>query len=99
MKLTPIIAAVLFGIMFATPSLAQMQDKSDKSGTNPINFTNDVRLYHEYQDLVGGGTGNVTTFEGRMPVFGGKMQLRMRIPYKMVDNNRTIDKFDEISVI
>ncbi len=35
---------VLVGTMLATPSLAQMKDKSDKSGTNPVNFTNDVRL-------------------------------------------------------
>ena len=85
---------VLVGTVLATPSLAQMKDKSDKSGTNPVNFTNDVRLYHEYQDLEGGGTGNITTFEGRTPVFDGKMQLRTRIPYKWVDNNATIDESD-----
>ena len=85
---------LLVGVFLATPALAQMKDKSDKSGTNPVNFTNDVRLYHEYQELEGGGTGNITTFEGRTPVLGGKIQLRMRIPYKSLDNDRTIDESD-----
>ena len=85
---------VLVGTVLAIPSLAQVKDKSDKSGTNPVNFTNDLRLYHEYQDLVGGGTGHITTFEGRIPVFGGKMQLRTRIPYTSLDNDSTIDESD-----
>ncbi len=53
----------LFGAPFASaPALAQsdssegkLVSKADKSGTNPINFTNDLRAYYEYQDLSGGG--------------------------------------------
>jgi len=73
------------------PDAALAQDESkftskdDKSGTNPINFQNDVRLYNEYQDLGNGATGNVTTFEYRTPFADGKWQYRIRVPYKSLD--------------
>lgn len=39
----------------------------DQTGTNPINFTFDARLYNEYQWLntEGDGNQNITTFEYR----------------------------------
>jgi hypothetical protein len=43
--------------------------KKDKTGTNPMNFTFDARLYNEYQWLntAGDGGQNITTFEFRAP--------------------------------
>jgi hypothetical protein len=66
-------------------SEAKLVSKADKSGTNPINFTNDLRAYYEYQELSGGGEGHVGTLEGRTPVFDGKVQVRVRVPFKALD--------------
>ena len=66
-------------------SEAELAAKADKSGTNPINFTNDLRAYYEYQDLANGGEGHVGTLEGRTPVFDGKLQIRVRVPFKALD--------------
>jgi hypothetical protein len=54
--------------------------KKDKTGTNPMNFTFDARLYNEYRwlnpDTTGDGYQNLTTFEFRAPFAGGKWQFR-----------------------
>ena len=55
--------------------------KKDKTGTNPLNFTFDARLYNEFQWLntEGDGDQNITTFEFRAPIFGGGWQLRAKV--------------------
>ena len=76
-------------------------DKSDKSGTNPINFQRDLRIYNEYLRLntEGDGNQNLTTLEYRTPFASGKWQLRVRAPvYNMVTadvNNDGIDDIDD----
>jgi len=59
------------------------KDTSDKSGTNPINFQRDLRIYNEYLWLntAGDGTQNLTTLEFRTPFAGGKWQFRTRVPF------------------
>ncbi len=53
--------------------------KADKSGTNPINFTYDLRFYNEYQWLKNSdGHQNISTLEYRMPLMDGKWQFRLR---------------------
>jgi len=54
--------------------------KSDKTGTNPINFTHDARVYNNFNWLNTSGDGdfNVTTFEFRTPFAEGKWQFRLR---------------------
>ncbi len=81
------LAAVASGKTLAQSgnSEAELTSKADKSGTNPINFTNDLRAYYEYQDLANGGEGHVGTLEGRTPVFDGKLQIRVRVPFKALD--------------
>ena len=66
---------------------AQLASKKDKTGTNPINFTFDARLYNEYRWLntAGDGDQNITTFEFRMPLAGGKWQFRSKIRYESID--------------
>jgi hypothetical protein len=53
----------------------------DKTGTNPLNFTFDARLYDEYRWLNtdGDGSQNLITAEFRMPIAGGKWQVRAKI--------------------
>jgi len=103
------------GALFATialslamPSLAVAQsaadtsnDKSDKSGTNPVNFQRDLRFFNEYSWLntLGDGTRNVLTTEYRQPLFDGAWQFRTRVPFvtstKADFNNDGIDDLDE----
>jgi hypothetical protein len=54
--------------------------KADKTGTNPINFTYDLRFYNDYQWLntKGDGHQNISTTEYRMPILEGKYQFRVR---------------------
>jgi hypothetical protein len=74
--------------------------KADKTGTNPLNFTFDARLYNEFQWLntAGDGEQNITTFEFRAPFAGGKWQVRSKIRGVMLEadiNNDGIDDVDE----
>jgi hypothetical protein len=60
---------------------SQAAMKSDKTGTNPINFQYELRLYHEYRWLntAVDGAQNVTTLEFRSPFAGGKWQFRAKV--------------------
>ena len=65
-------------------------NKNDKSGTNPINFQRDLRIYNEYLWLntAGDGNQNLTTLEFRTPFAGGKWQFRARIPALQLSDRR-----------
>jgi hypothetical protein len=87
---TAIVASLL--IALASPSLAAAeepsaqqitQDESDKTGTNPVNFARDLRVYNEYSWLNTDEDGgqNVTTLEYRQPMLGGRWQFRSRVRY------------------
>lgn len=54
---------------------------ADKTGTNPINFTHDLRFYNEFiwLNTEGDGYQNVTTLEYRQPFASDKWQFRTRI--------------------
>jgi hypothetical protein len=71
----------------AQEEAAGLVDSADKSGTNPINFTFDARLYNEYQwlNVPGNGGSNVTTFEYRQPFAEGKWQARAKIRANNLD--------------
>ena len=92
--------------LFATIALtsvgfAQDQDqKADKTGTNPINFSKDFRVYNNYTWLntLGDGSANVVTVEYRTPFAGGKWQWRVRGRYTAISadlNDDGIDEFNE----
>lgn len=86
-------------LLAASKSMAEAQtDKSDKTGTNPINFQNDFRLYNEYSWLntAGEGNQNLTTFELRTPFAGGKWQWRMRARYNMIESDLNDDGIDDV---
>jgi len=74
------------------------KDTSDKSGTNPINFQRDLRIYNEYLWLntAGDGNQNLTTLEFRTPFAGGKWQFRTRIPYSSLTADVNGDGIDDI---
>ena len=70
----------------------------DQSGTNPINFTFDARLYNEYLWLNtrGDGIRNVTTFEYRQPLLDGRLQFRTRLRATAVEADVTGNGSDDI---
>jgi hypothetical protein len=60
---------------------------ADKTGTNPVNFQRDIRIYNDYQwlNVAGDGDQNVTTLEFRSPFASGKWQFRARAYYSALD--------------
>lgn len=72
--------------------------KSDKTGTNPVNFQRESRLYNEYTWLntEGDGDQNVTTFEFRTPFANGKWQFRMRARYNILTADFNDDGVDDV---
>ena len=79
--------------------LAQSEEqKMDKTGTNPINFSREFRIYNEFTELntQGDGTQNVTTADMRLPFAGGKWQWRLRARYTTIVADLNDDGSDDI---
>ena len=83
-------AAVLFGLaapgvhaqeVVETKEDVKEKFAKDKTGTNPMNFTFDARVYNEYRwlNVTGDGYQNLTTLEFRAPFASGKWQFRGKI--------------------
>ena len=93
-------ASVFATLCLVSPSVfaaeaAELASKTDKTGTNPMNFQRDIRIYNEYSWLNTDGDGslNMTTLEYRTPIGDGKWQFRARVPYKALDiDNANIDE-------
>ena len=54
--------------------------KEDKSGTNPLNFQTEFRLFNEVQILQGSGYQNITTLQYVQP-FASNFAVRLRLPF------------------
>ena len=99
----------LLSLSFTVPTLAQddpaiepdasesATDDADKTGTNPINFQRDLRLYNEHTWLntEGDGDQNLTTLEFRTPFADDKWQFRMRTRYNVIDADLNGDGSDD----
>jgi hypothetical protein len=101
MKKIAIILALLLsvtGITSAQEADVSEAMKNDKTGTNPINFTYDFRVYHNVSELnaEGDGQSNETTMEFRAPFADGKWQFRMRVPYDWKEADTTGDGVNNI---
>jgi hypothetical protein len=72
--------------------------KADKTGTNPLNFTYDARLYNEYRWLntEGDGSQNLVTGEFRAPFAGGKWQVRAKVRRVDLKADFNNDGFDDV---
>ena len=91
-----VLSSLIVGLMLSTPLLAadeESADKSYKTGTNPIAFSNEIRVYNEFSWLntEGDGRSNLTTLEYRTPFMDGKWQFRARARL----NNLTADINDD----
>ena len=99
-----ILTAIIIMIAFSTNGFAadlakeEATDKKDKTGTNPVNFQRDLRLYNEYSELntEGDGNQNLTTLEFRTPFAGGKWQWRVRARYNWIEADLNDDGTDDI---
>ncbi len=75
-----LLVALLTLTMASVNGYAQEEQEKDKTGTNPVNFLREIRVYNEYTVLntEGDGNQNLTTAEIRLPFADGKWQWRMR---------------------
>jgi hypothetical protein len=92
--LNTVFAAILLAAWMAPNAQAldaeiEAQMEADKTGTNPMNFTFDARLYNETQWLnnSGDGTRSIQTAEFRAPFAGGKWQFRGKARGVDLNNN------------
>ncbi len=96
-----VVTALVASVALVSVGSAQEQSqKDDKTGTNPINFSKDFRVYNEFSWLntAGDGNQNLTTVEYRTPFAGGKWQWRVRARFNSLSadvNNDGIDDIDE----
>lgn len=99
-----ILTAIIIMIALSTNGFAddaaeqQATSKKDKTGTNPVNFQRDLRIYNEYSWLntEGDGSQNLTTLEFRTPFAGGKWQWRVRARYNSIEADLNDDGNDDI---
>jgi hypothetical protein len=101
----PIFLALICFIVFASLDARGAEEpkaamKADKTGTNPVNFTYDFRLYNEFVWLNTDGDGeqNVTTVEFRAPFADGKWQFRVKARAVTIEadvNDDGVDDLDE----
>ncbi|MHC4643452.1 MAG: hypothetical protein ACYS32_17560 [Planctomycetota bacterium] len=107
LHLITVFAALLIIGLAATGVQAQDDSKAamkgDKTGTNPINFTHDLRVYKEYLFLntAGDGNQNITTFEYRTPFADGKWQFRARVRSASIEadlNDDGVDDWDDSGI-
>ncbi|MBW1790355.1 MAG: hypothetical protein JRK53_27730 [Deltaproteobacteria bacterium] len=103
-QLNSMIAVALLTALLPLASQAQEEVKSeadvkaafkkDSTGTNPLNFTYDARIYNEYQWLstAEDGAQNITTMEFRAPLGDGKWQFRGKIRGQSLDINNGVDE-------
>jgi hypothetical protein len=104
------LAILGFGLV-AQPGLTQAQSDEtrsveevleeqthDKTGTNPVNFMREIRLYNDYSWLntEGDGSQNLTTVEYRTPFAGGKWQWRFRTRYNSIEADFNDDGIDDV---
>lgn len=77
---------------------SQQTDKSDKTGTNPINFQREIRFYNEYSWLntAGDGNQNLATVEFRTPFLDGKWQFRLKARHNSITADINDDGSDDI---
>jgi len=85
---------------FLTSPVFAQEAKKDNTGTNPINFTNDFRIYHNFSELntLGDGEVNTTTLQFKTPFADGKWQFQIKMPFvaKEADTNGNgVNNIDE----
>ena len=89
---------LLLAALVSSGVYAQEDQKADKTGTNPINFSHDFRVYHEAIKLEADGDGdqNITTVEFLAPIVNGDWQFRTRLRFNDIKADFNDDGDDEV---
>ncbi len=97
-RFSGVLAGVFLAGLLSTVVPAQGEAGADKTGTNPINFTYDARIYNEFiwLNADGDGENNVTTVEFRAPLLDGKYQFRVKARYSSIEADFNDDGIDEV---
>lgn len=102
-KLSLVLMTTVTLTLASTNILAQSENleeklKKDKTGTNPVNFSREFRIYNEFTELntEGDGTQNVTTLEFRTPFADGKWQYRLRARFTSIKADLDGDGSDDV---
>jgi len=97
------VLAVFLIVALASTGVSAQEDvkeamKKDKTGTNPVNFSKDLRFYNEFSWLntAGDGQQNLTTIEFRTPFADGKWQWRIRVRYNAIEADFNDDGIDDV---
>lgn len=95
---TALVILIVFSTHGFAEEISQQTDKSDKTGTNPINFQREIRFYNEYSWLntAGDGDQNMATVELRTPFLDGKWQFRVKARYNSITADINDDGSDDI---
>ncbi len=85
-KFSIVTIAIVVSVALSSVGLAGESEhtkKSDKTGTNPVNLQDEIRVYNEYSWLntEGDGKQNLATLEFRTPFAGGKWAFRFRLDH------------------
>jgi hypothetical protein len=82
----------------AASSHAEENQNKDNTGTNPINFSRDFRVYNEFSALntEGDGTQSLTTAEIRLPFLDGAWQWRLRARLNSIEADLNDDGSDDL---
>ncbi|MCP3877146.1 MAG: hypothetical protein GY701_01945 [Sulfitobacter sp.] len=85
-------------VLLVVAPFAHAADTSDKTGSNPVNFQQEFRVYNEYSWLntKGDGDQNLTTLEYRTPFLDGKWQWRPRTKFNSLTADINDDGSDDI---
>ncbi len=69
----------------AAPAQAAADTSQDKTGTNPVNFQNELRLYNVFTSLPDGNYQNLSVFRYIMPFNNRTMNIRLDLPLVTTD--------------
>ncbi len=106
-KLIKMLPVIIPAVLIGTAAMADSHQQSeqgataataDKTGTNPVNFQRDIRVYNEFSWLNAAGDGdqNLTTVEFRTPFLDGKWQWRVRARFNSLSADTNDDGVDDI---
>ncbi len=69
----------------AATDQAAADTSEDKTGTNPVNFQNELRLYNVFTSLPGGSYQNLSVFRYIVPFNNRTMNIRLDLPFVTTD--------------
>jgi hypothetical protein len=97
-KINLYLCTVFAALLMIGMASTGVQAAEDKTGTNPVKFLREFRIYNEYTKLntEGDGEQNMATAEFRTPFADGKWQFRLRARHVSITADVNDDGIDDI---